>query len=249
MKKIIVLFFFIFLITQHCVAQIKDSIINTPLLIFSYAVQQPGGDMAKRFGWNSSLGGSFLFKNNSNWIGGLSGNFIFGNNIHEPDLLVNITTHDGYIIGADGHYADVRFYERGFNFAVDFGKIIPKLSPNPNCGFLILSSVGFLQHKIRIEDISNTVPGLRDNYIKGYDRLTNGISLTEFIGYIYLSNNKLINFYGGLEFIQAWTENRRTINFDTMNHDGTKRHDYLTGLRLGWILPLYKRNINQFYYN
>jgi hypothetical protein len=229
--------------------QVKDSVKNCPLVVISYSLLQPAGDMGIRFGITNSIGGKFQYKNKNNLILGLSGNFIFGNNVHEPGLLTNIATTDGYFIGADGQYAEVRFYERGFSAFFDIGKIFPLSKATKNSGILLMISTGFLQHKIRIEDSGNVLPSLNTAYLKGYDRLTNGLAVNSFVGYIYLSKNQRVNLFAGLEFIQAWTENRRLINFETGLHDGKNRHDYLNGIRVGWILPLYKRATNQFYYN
>ncbi len=252
MQKLLFLFLLILLLksnTAFTQVHFKDSSISVPLISVTYALQRPGGDLAHRFGISSELGAHFHFKNKNNWITGAGANFIFGNNVHEPGLMVNITNSDGYIIGSDGRFADVRISERAYSLSLDFGKIIPRLSSNPNSGFLIMGSAGVLWHKIKIDDFNNTVPSLSEEYIIGYDRLTSGFSLTELIGYFYLSNNRLLNFFGGIEFIQAWAENRRAVNFDTMKHDNTKRNDYLTSIKIGWILPLYKRATNKFYYN
>ena len=107
---------------------------------------------------------------------------------------------------------------------------------------------GLLQHHIRIENKDNNTPPVLDEYKKGYDKLTNGLSTREFIGYQYLSNKNILNFYAGFEFYQAWTECRRDYNFDTMEEDNTKRNDYLFGVRVGWILPLYQKAPNEYYY-
>jgi hypothetical protein len=56
------------------------------------------------------------------------------------------------------------------------------------------------------------------------------------------------NFYIGIELMQAFTMNRRSYNFDTMETDYTKRTDLLFGLRAGWILPLYARAPKAYYY-
>jgi hypothetical protein len=227
----------------------KDSIRGLSLIVTSYSLQHPSGDMALRFGWSSALGGQYLYKNRNNYILGIAGYFIFGNDVHEPGILANIATPEGYFIGADGQYAEVRFYERGFSTQVTFGKIFPLNTQNKNSGLLLMLGPGFLQHKIRIEDPNHMLPSLTEPYLKGYDRLTNGFSLNTFIGYLYLSKNHMINFYIGLDLTQALTENRRSFNLETGLHDSKKRHDYLNGIRIGWLLPLYKRASNQFYYN
>src|SRR5688572_23891874 len=106
---------------------------------------------------------------------------------------------------------------------------------------MITVSTGFIQHKIRIETIGNAVPELRHDYKKGYDHLTNGWHLSEFIGYTYFSNRQLVNFYGGFELTQGFTANRRDYNFDNLGNSDKNRLDLLYGFKLGWILPLYKK--------
>ena len=66
--------------TEQAFAQktAKDSAEKVFLLGPSFAYQQPGGELAERFGYNFSVGGSFMLKLKSNWIFGIEGQFIFG---------------------------------------------------------------------------------------------------------------------------------------------------------------------------
>ena len=74
---------------------IHDSIISTPLIYATYSYQFPGGDLAKQFGSNSSIGGGLLFKTRHNWLFGAEGNFMFGQSVKNSDsLLKSITTHE-----------------------------------------------------------------------------------------------------------------------------------------------------------
>ncbi len=229
-------------------ARVKDSLLFAPMVGVSYSYQVPGGDLKKRFGNNSNVGAIFLVKTKSNWLVGADYSYLFGSKLKETGMLDSIKTRTGYIIDANGAYAETRMFERGYSASIKFGKLFPYLTPNKNSGFFCVASVGRLQHKIRIEDIGNRSPQLTKEYRKGYDRLTNGWSLGEFIGYLYLSNNRLLNLYGGFEFTQALTQNRRSYNFDTMERDVRKRKDYLSGFRFGIILPLYKRGPMDYYY-
>ena len=230
-------------------ARVKDSLLLAPMFTVSYSYQIPGGDLKTRFGNNSNIGAMFLLKTKSNWLIGADYSFLFGNKLKETGMLDSIKTATGFIIDANGQYAETRMFERGYTASVKFGKLFPYLSPNKNSGFVFIASIGMLQHKIRIEDIGNRSPQLSKEYRKGYDRLTNGMAVSEFIGYLLLSNNRLLNVFGGFEFTQAFTQSRRSYNFDTMERDTKKRKDYLSGLRLGIILPLYKRGPQDFYYN
>jgi hypothetical protein len=78
--------------------------------------------------------------------------------------------------------------------------------------------------------------------------MTDGFSTSLFIGYMHLGNTRLANFFAGVELEQAWTQNRRSMNFDTMRSDNLKRFDTLGGIKIGWILPFNKRQPLDFYY-
>ncbi len=84
---------------------------------------------------------------------------------------------------------------------------------------------------------------------KGYDRLSNGIGFTQSVGYLFLSNNRIANFFAGIEMNEAFTKNRRDFNYDQMKKDNQLRTDLLFGIRIGWILPLYKKAPKEFYTN
>jgi len=237
------------LIHSQCKAQksINDSSITFTVIGTNYGFLFPGGDMADRFGSCSEIGGSFALKLKSNWTLSFDAQYLFGKTVKEDHILDGITTDDNVIIGEDGAYADVRFYERGYHITFSIGKVLSFNKPNPNSGIWITAGGGFLQHKIRIDAVNDDVPELSTEYRKGYDRLTNGFELREFLGYIYFGKKRLINFYAGFEFIQGFTQNRRDYNFDTKTHDDEKRIDLLNGFRVGWLLPLYKRPPEKFY--
>jgi hypothetical protein len=246
----LILIFYFILTSFPVISQnkLKDTTVFASLFHAAYSYQIPAGDLAKRFGGNSAIGGGFTIKTKGNWLFGAEGNYFFSSNIKEDSILKHISTHDGYIIDGDGNYAYVHVYERGWNATVKAGKLFPVFGPNPNSGIAITLGLTFLEHKIRIENEGNTAPQLAPEYRRGYDRLTNGIGMTQFIGYMYLGNNKLINFFAGLEFTEAWTKNRRPFNFDTMSKDNSNRFDMLSGIKLGWIIPIYKRVPPKYYY-
>lgn len=226
----------------------QDSVVASPLINFHYSYQLPGGDMARRFGNNNSIGASFVYKTKSNFLFGVEGSFLFGENVIE-DPIADLRVDLGQIVSEGGTYANLAMLQRGFYFTGTVGKIFPILSPNKNSGPMIRAGVGYLQHNIRYQVDRNTVPQLRDGYEKGYDRLTSGIMFQQFIGYRLFSNSRLINFYVGVEFIQGLTQNQRSFNFDTRERDDRQRNDLLTGFKFGWTIPLYKKTPREFYYN
>lgn len=248
MKKLYVLLILSFSLTCQSFAQvsIKDSSIYTPLIGFSYGYYFPAGDMADRFGQNSAVQLNVDFKTKKYWMFGVNGSYFFGKVIKET-LFDSIDTSGGSVIDQSGQFTDVRLYERGFTVVGTFGRMFPFKKPNPNSGIVANIGVGFIQHKIRIETIGNTTPQLSKEYRKGYDRLSNGLLLSESIGYTYLSNNRLVNLYFGLECMQGFTKSRRSWDFDKMSRDTKQRVDILYGARVAWILPLYKKPPQDFY--
>lgn len=223
---------------------------NALLLKLSYGGHTPGGDMAGRFGNNFSFGtGTDLITGKGNWIFGADFAYIFGGEVKQ-DVLATLRTPEGFIIGNNRSFADVQLRERGFFAGALVGKLIGIGKANPRSGIRLTVGAGLLQHKIRIQDDPfSGVPQLDDNYKKGYDRLSNGLALSQFIGYQILSLDKRVNFYIGLEFFQGFTMNRRDFNFDTRTKETSKRTDLLSGIRAGWVIPIYfGREAGEVYY-
>ncbi len=199
------------------------------------------GNLSQRFGPGALVGLELSQQFKNGWKLGLSGGHFFGAEVLERDIMSNIATPSGDIITEAGIFEDYRLRSFGWALYGRLGKVFPIAGSNPNSGILIDLGVGVFQHKIWIETPTINSPQLMGDYKKGYDRLTNGLSINPFIGYQYLSNNKLINFYAGVDFHNAWTQGRRTVNFNTGLADNTPRIDQLIGFRAGWILPLYRR--------
>lgn len=224
---------------------------SLPLFYASAGFDLIGGDMAKQFGNNFEIGGGFLYKTQSNWLFGVDFNYIFSDSVKYLPIE-SILTQDGFLIGEDGLYANLRITERGIKLPVfKAGKIFsaPFGRASVNSGFYVMGGVGLLQHKIHYEDVGRTASQLRDDYKKGYDHLTNGLALTENFGYMYLDKKRRINFFVCLEFTQGFTKNRRDYNFDLMGPDTSQKTDLLYGIKLGWIFPAYKKVVQEYYYD
>lgn len=249
--KYLLLVFSLFFMMELNAQNVADSNLSVPMFYAAFGYHFPGGDLADRFGNNATIGGGFQWKTTQNWFLGADFNFMFGGTVKNGDsLMYNLKTHNGYIISMSGVFAEYSVFERGFYFSGKAGKLFPILSPNPNSGIYVMASAGYLQHKIRIEVLENDAPQLFDDYKKGYDRLTGGFVLSEFIGYMHLSNSRLYNFFGGFELSQAWTKPYREVNFDTREPDAVyNRLDLLFGIKVGWIIPLFTRQPEKFYYN
>lgn len=238
--------FFLF-ISAFVKAQV-DSAIALPLIGIHVGGQTPGGDLSQRFGPNLNAGGAFMYKTRKNWLVGIEGNYMFGRNVKE-DVLKQLKTENGSIIDNEGYPADIRITERGIGVHVWGGRVFQFLSANPNSGLMFMVGGGYLQHKINLYDAQQKIAAVKGDLKTGYDRLTNGFSTSQFLGYLFLSENRMLNFYFGFEAYQGFTKSVRKLNYDTGLPDTKKRLDLLYGFRFGWILPLYKKKPNEYYYN
>lgn len=226
---------------------IKDSTIYVPVFTVSYAGQIPMGDMVDRFGLNSSIGVSGGVKTKNNWQWEGEGTFFFSRNVKE-NTLTPLATPEGYIINSEGKYANILVSERGFTGVVGLGKVFPMIGPNPNSGIIAKMGVGFMRHKIRIDNENNLVPELTPTNLRYYDRLTFGFLVREYVGYQHLSNSRLANFTIGIEAYQGFNRGMRDYQVDLKAPYLDHRLDLLIGIRIGWVVPVYRKAPKKEYY-
>ena len=227
---------------------IRDSSVSLSMINVHYAFYVPSGDLKTRFGNSIEIGTGFLRKTKSNYLWGAEINYLSGSDVKENYILDSIKTSRGQFITYEGRFADVRTTERGISAYLQAGKIFPVFGSNKNNGIMALVGVGFLQHQINIEVLEENVVALNGDYRKGYDRLTNGISFNQFIGYHYLSNRLRFNLYAGLDFSQSLTKNRRDWDYFEKRKLTESRVDKLNGFKVALILPLYQRKPKDYYY-
>ena len=211
------------------------------LIDVNYNIQSPAGNLANRFGWNSALGFGTRYKFESGWMIGAQYSWMFGNNVLDSNLFSGILGPSNVIIDKDGFPSEVRLNQRGHAGTINGGRLFPMLKNNENSGIYIEAGVGFLMHRIDIFASTVTVPQITGEYEKGYDKLTGGLSFSQFVGYQHLDPKKQVNFQVGFSFQQAFTQSMRSIDFDTRAYDATKRKDYLSGFRIGITVPVYTK--------
>lgn len=229
-------------------AQSDSTAITIPLVGVNFGAQLPFGDMADRFGPDLRAGGSFLIKTKKNWIFGVDAFYLFGKNVKE-DVLKQLTSTEGHVTDNEGYPADLRVSERGLGVHAHLGGMFNFNPATPNSGIVVTVGVGYLYHKINLYDAQRRVAAVFDDRKRGYDRLSGGLSFSQFVGYMHLSDNRLWNYYLGFELYETLAKSYRKLNYDTGLTDTKTRFDGLLGLRVGWILPLYKKTPNEFYYN
>lgn len=218
------------------------------ILGFNGGVDFPGADMAERYGTSWRVGAQVLYKTKSNWVFGPKFDYMFGNNLREDSLLSNIVDKYGTFISNTGQRISANFYQRGYMVGLQGGKIFNISKANSDNGILVMTTIGFMEHKLFIRDRENAIPSLRGDYKKGYDRLTNGWMLEQYIGYTYFANNNFLNFHFGLNVTAGFTQGRRDWIYDLKIPGNESRFDLLYGIRAGWYIPIFKRKSEEFFF-
>ncbi len=231
------------LIITPAIAQNKQSAFS-----FGYTHQFPIGDLSDRFGDNSAVGFSFFKERESNLFYGIEANYIFGSNVKDSTIFDNISTDIGAIISSDGTYANVILMERGFDAHLFIGYAYHPKKKSLS-GFYFSGGIGYLEHKIFIDTKNQSVPQLDEEYKKGYDRYTNGISTKWEASYKYYSKNGKFQFYTGINMTIANTQIQRPYLFDKMEYTTeTRSWDNLLGINMGIIIPVHRKNEEEFHY-
>lgn len=249
MKQILTLVIIFITFISFSQRDLKSKAVTTPIIGFHYKGNFPGADMTDKWGFNNTLGGDVAIKLKSNLEFGLDGGFIFGSTFKDSSIFENVINSYGTITAASGAPGDVFFYLRGMNINMHVGYVFSQLGHNPNSGLWVNVGAGYMFHKIRIESLFDDVVFLEGDYRKGYDKLTMGFTTKEFIGYLFQHNRRFLNFYAGFEFVQGFTKNVRTYNFDTKGVEDAPRLDYLNSFKIGWMIPIYKGETNEYYYD
>lgn len=225
-------------------AQTHQPVFN---LNIGYGFQLPQVDLKERFGFLNTVGVEAHYYRNNFYIAG-GWHYLFGYKVKEDNILDKIESSvTNEVIGYNGSIGEnprILLNESGYLVPLRVGKVFPKLqffAKNNYSGVYTEIGTQFIQHKISIQVKDDNVPQLTKEYLKGYDRLTNGFGLIQGVGYKYYSKNKTMNFYFGVELSENFTQNRRDWNFDQGLKDDKKRMDVLLGFKIGYMLIIKKR--------
>lgn len=210
---------------------------NAILVNFALGTHLPKRDLAKRFGQDGNLGmGLEWMSEGYNFIIGVSGSYLFGQKVNEDPLAI-LRTPEGDIIANDQTLASVFLRQRGFYIGGHLGRLFSIASDRS--GIRITAGAGMLSHKIRLQDDNRSVPMLSGDYIKGFDRLTRGFTLHQFIGWQHLAKNRRANWFVGIDMMQGFTRNVRSWDYNDMRRHDESRRDFRFGMVIGWTLPFY----------
>ncbi len=221
---------------------------NAVLFVPSYTAQFPFGNMADRFGFNSLFGMQIAYKMKKNWIIGVEGGFLFGTKVREYYILDNISTSTGQLVSQNNDLITMQPQEQGFNLKFNVGKVIPFSEKYPDAGLLLMTGIGFLEHKIALNVKANSLPQLDKIYRKGYDRMSNGPVISQFVGGIFLERKRFVSFYGGVQFDVGFTQGRRNFDFYSAAPLKDKRIDMFLGIKVGWVIPVFLQTSEKEYF-
>lgn len=218
---------------------LRDSIISITSFQFGYTPSLTAFDMGDKSDFLHIFSPSISHKNKSNWYFKGSLGLIVGHNALERGTPRMVFSELELPISADGLIQEMAIRFQGFSFGLEIGKLINVSNHNLNSGLYVAAGVGFLQHRIKFDYLGQGVMQLEEPYIFGYDRLTNGTLIYQFIGWRKYSNRNSFNYEFGLELNQGLTKNRRSWNYDLFGPDNNLRLDFYYGLRMNVILPFY----------
>lgn len=210
------------------------------LVNLGYGPFMSAGDLGDRFGSGWSIdGGATWIPKDSNLEFGFRVQYGFGTEVKE-DVLAGLRTREGLIIGNQRSPADLQLRQRQLFIGPAVGYTFA-LGENKRAGIHLKTSLGYFFHRIRFQDdVVQVVPQLRDNLRPGYDRLTGGLAIHQFLGYQQLALDRRLNFYIGAEVMAGFTKALRNFDIPTGAPPSTEgRTDIVLGAKAGIIIPLY----------
>ena len=218
----------------------KGSLPAAILIDIDYAFHLPEGDMKTDYYQSNSVGGQLAYLSPKNWIFGISGQAIFADRV-KTDVLAPLRESNGQLITLYGDMGYTSLGERGFIFTGQVGKLFSLNNKNRRHNLEVRLGAGYMEHwtRIRLMTREEELPQLQEDYLKGYDQRRAGLSLQQFIGYRYMSQNRMFNFFVGLDLNQAFTTSVRGWDYHLRQADTSTQFDVLYGLRAGFCIPFF----------
>ena len=226
-------------------AQIKltQDTLATPIIGFDFGtiiaserLSTPNGTHDLYTSPHLSFGLETGYKFKSNWIVSVDG-----------ALTIPI------VIGTNGTDANASCYNRALSLRIGGGKIFTLDKNNPNSGIALRLFGGLTQQKtiFFLNDVN--APQLQGDYGRLYDHKRRGFTLTESLGYWFMSNNyNFFNFYVAFEVTQFWNHSVRDYVIDEVMNlhgpDNTKYFDMLYTIKICWMFPLKGKTAYDYYF-
>lgn len=236
-RKLWLIFFFSIWINGRLSGQNPGTPTNAILLKVSGGANLGMADLGKRFPLFATLPVELGLKTKSAYLYGLSVSPLLGNRVQIDSLYGGIIGPSQIIFDNSGFPGLIRYYMRGFTGQANISRVFKISEKWKYSGIELKLGGGIMQHRIKARFDAGRIPQIEDPYREGYDRLTNGLLLSQSVNFHYL-NTESLSFFGGITFGQAFTQNRRSWDYSTMRQDLYKRKDFYTGLSFGIIIPV-----------
>ncbi len=220
--------------------------IKLHLVEIEAGLNQPTKDLAQRFGYFTSVGPKYTYKTKTNWNISLASSYLFGNQIKNEDPISLLRSSSSDLINEGGTLSKVNIFLNGFQFNLGFGKTLPLFGPNKNSGLHLETSLGYMTYNYRFKVNDGSIQMLTGEYKKGFDKLTGGVLWGNSVSYLHLSNNSRVNYKIGIFYNIGFNKSQRSYFYNDNKSGNVNRNDQFIGLKLSWILPLYKRSENDF---
>lgn len=196
-----------------------------------YGINLPGMDLKSRFGPFFGFGPQ-LDWSQRNWLARTLFTYYFGSPVKE-DVLQPLRSTDGFIVG-NGQLLPVFLRMRGWSVEVMGGRRINIHHSKLDLGLLLGS--GWLAHRIRILDESQSHPLLTKPYSSGFDRLSRGPLIKAGLTLRYKASSRAW-FTMDVNYAMAWTRLQRHYQYDQQPLRVTSQDDIRT-FKLGWVWPI-----------
>ena len=243
--------------------KIKQDSLSTPYVGFNFGTIIPSNRLSTDNGMYDLYPSPYLgfgiesgFKFKSNWIVSLDGSLIMGNDLKDKSQRMPAAfSHDTVpiVIGTNGTDANVSCYNRALSLRIGGGKIFTLGENNPNSGIMARMFLGLMQQKtiFKLNDVN--APQIQDDYARLYDHKRRGLTLTESIGYWYMSSkSNYVNFYVAFEVTQFWNHSVRDYVIDEVMNlhgaDNTKYLDIFYTIKICWMFPLNGKTAYDYYF-
>lgn len=243
--------------------KIKQDSLSTPFVGFNFGTIFASDRLSTNNGMHDLYPTPYLnfgidagYKFKSNWIVSFDGNLIIGNDLNDKSQrMPSAFSHDTVpiVIGTNGTDANASCYNRALSFRIGGGKLFTLNKANPNTGILAGMHAGIMQQKtiFKLNDVN--APQLQGDYARLYDHKRRGFTLTESVGYWFMSNkSNYVNFYVAFEVTQFWNHSVRDYVIDEVMNlhgpDNTKYLDIFYTIKLCWMFPLNGKTAYDYYF-
>lgn len=226
--------------TSHITAQTHAiNEVNTLSFSASFAYAFPVGRLSDRFGSGYQVAGLVEWMTwPGNWVVGLEGRYGYGADVRE-NVLGFLQDRDGEIVGRDLSLSNVFLSARLMTIGLYGGKLHSLNKENARSGIRWTIGLAHLRHWIKVNDEMRSLPQIEGEYAKGYDRLTAGYALTQFIGFQHVSLDRRLNIIVGFDLMEGLTRSQRDYDYQLQMGDKSTRIDMTIGFRAGIAVGLY----------